>query len=587
MESSNGREILNKISEIPNKAVDQHPYIPKKIHLVWVGGIVPQEDLAKIRQIASLAKKSDFEINLWVDNDMNYYKSLEKDSLNINAIPHLRLRNVNELLEKMRKDPFYKEESPFPQHTPYGKDAFTLTKRTNKKTAREIEKKADAIIDLMTTYSDQSIKTSESEDWFSDFFNWYDFCKEFVNESKLFIETYDSAKKDADLEDLFRTVKILLEELDSLTQAAEEAICKLPIESQESEQQAQSAIIYKTINGHQAFKQLTQLQLQHSEQQKAKIENKAEVKNTTKLNNFVTNIDSDLIGFCNKAVMSDWLRYEILYQEGGYYFDTDTGFFINDTSILIPDNPALGIIGHCTFEWTINDDGKVEFNDGQGGNDMIAAIPQHPAMRDAINISINNFNNLKKKRTSEPESQFILANTGYRLDEDTTQDDQRRFPFSTKPLRTRQSRRAILTIDKSAGPTVFVQSVSNHIESTIVGMTNEEKIAAIQSVSMKERGEKGEQVNTKAEQDSDHEEDKKPTMHSIANITVKSNSRQSWLRHLIRPKQGSFYSFDDLACTSRLFHRKDKNEKTEKNEKKDNKAKKQAVLPQPFSRNPR
>lgn len=84
--------------------------VPSKIHFIWVGGAIPEKYLKKLQQIAKTAELSGFEINLWVDNEMNYIKTSVNSGIDI---PNLNLRNVNELKSQMREDPFYQEDDRF------------------------------------------------------------------------------------------------------------------------------------------------------------------------------------------------------------------------------------------------------------------------------------------------------------------------------------------------------------------------------------------------------------------------------------------------------------------------------------------
>lgn len=81
------------------------PKIPNKIHFVWLGGPIPKEYLASIKKLATIAKKSNFEINLWVDHKRNYLITAVKEEI---EVPYLRLRHINELADNMEKDDFYK-----------------------------------------------------------------------------------------------------------------------------------------------------------------------------------------------------------------------------------------------------------------------------------------------------------------------------------------------------------------------------------------------------------------------------------------------------------------------------------------------
>ncbi|STX27932.1 glycosyltransferase [Legionella beliardensis] len=88
--------------------VSDKQVLPKIVHFIWVGGPIPADDLRFIHQISAIAKKSGFEVNLWVDNEMNYHKTAKLEDI---TIPNLKLRNVSELDEKIAQDPFFAEDS--------------------------------------------------------------------------------------------------------------------------------------------------------------------------------------------------------------------------------------------------------------------------------------------------------------------------------------------------------------------------------------------------------------------------------------------------------------------------------------------
>ncbi len=79
---------------------------PKKIHFIWVGGPIPPNYLRSIQNLAKVAKRSGFEINLWLDNKLNYTKTSSRYDINV---PNLRLRNINELKARMETDRFYSD----------------------------------------------------------------------------------------------------------------------------------------------------------------------------------------------------------------------------------------------------------------------------------------------------------------------------------------------------------------------------------------------------------------------------------------------------------------------------------------------
>ncbi|MFZ0218909.1 MAG: glycosyltransferase [Candidatus Aquirickettsiella sp.] len=103
-------------------------------------------------------------------------------------------------------------------------------------------------------------------------------------------------------------------------------------------------------------------------------------------NGFWQCVKREMIGLKNLAAASDLLRYAILYQEGGYYFDTDTKFHLTPESILCSENNILGfkVQGAYAIENDI-------FSFG-GGNDLIAALPKHPILKQVIKDLLHAYN---------------------------------------------------------------------------------------------------------------------------------------------------------------------------------------------------
>lgn len=176
--------------------------IPKQIHFVWVGGPIKKEYLENIMKVSAFAKKQGLEINLWVDNENNYYKTAQKEGINVT---NLKIRNISELRKNMEKDKFYKN-------------------------------------------------------------------------------------------------------------------------------------------------------------------------NPQRLKDFDNIIVREMVGLKNLAAASDLLRYEILRQMGGYYFDTDTKFNFDNVTKFEPAKPIHGFLAA----------GHVTQNEFWGGNDIIAAVPGHPIFEKAI-----------------------------------------------------------------------------------------------------------------------------------------------------------------------------------------------------------
>lgn len=99
------------------------------------------------------------------------------------------------------------------------------------------------------------------------------------------------------------------------------------------------------------------------------------------LKRFLSYINREMTGYKNLASASDFLRYEILRQFGGYYFDCDLEFILEDSSVLIPDELPLGIKVKAGFLTRKTDDHSLRIrNKGPANNDMIVALPQHPLL---------------------------------------------------------------------------------------------------------------------------------------------------------------------------------------------------------------
>ena len=90
--------------------------IPSKIHFIWIGGPIYTQYLETIMQLASLVKISPgFELNLWIDHESNYYKTLYEEYPFLGAShSSMKLRNIEELKKRMFgigaiQDGFYRE----------------------------------------------------------------------------------------------------------------------------------------------------------------------------------------------------------------------------------------------------------------------------------------------------------------------------------------------------------------------------------------------------------------------------------------------------------------------------------------------
>lgn len=114
-----------------------------------------------------------------------------------------------------------------------------------------------------------------------------------------------------------------------------------------------------------------------------------------RLRDYNYNLNRERIGNKNLAAASDFLRYEILRQEGGFYFDTDTLFLISKNAKLKTVNAPLGIVANVRI---INEDDEDLVT---GNNDIIGCTPNHPVMRGAIKQSIENYKELDASKVYE------------------------------------------------------------------------------------------------------------------------------------------------------------------------------------------
>lgn len=126
------------------------------------------------------------------------------------------------------------------------------------------------------------------------------------------------------------------------------------------------------------------------------------IKNEDLFDNFWQCVRREMIGLRNLAAASDLLRYAILHQEGGYYFDTDTKFHITPDTKFISEELLFDfkVQGCYVIEkQTSSTEGKRVYNilrqenigniSFYGGNDLIAASPHHPILQHIIKDSID------------------------------------------------------------------------------------------------------------------------------------------------------------------------------------------------------
>ena len=83
--------------------------IPKQIHFIWLGGLIPKNRLQNIYDLSALVKKSGWKITYWTDNKNTYLHSAKEfeDTLN----PLLTIRDIKEVSAWMKTDSFWQENA--------------------------------------------------------------------------------------------------------------------------------------------------------------------------------------------------------------------------------------------------------------------------------------------------------------------------------------------------------------------------------------------------------------------------------------------------------------------------------------------
>lgn len=99
------------------------------------------------------------------------------------------------------------------------------------------------------------------------------------------------------------------------------------------------------------------------------------------LKDFQAFLAREMVGLKNLGAAADLLRYEILRQEGGYYFDIDTDFELQQDSLLEQDMPLHGVL--------LN--GDYRESDYSGGSDLIAVTKHHPLMERVIRVALERY----------------------------------------------------------------------------------------------------------------------------------------------------------------------------------------------------
>ncbi|TAK74023.1 MAG: hypothetical protein EPO11_07555 [Gammaproteobacteria bacterium] len=150
-----------------------------------------------------------------------------------------------------------------------------------------------------------------------------------------------------------------------------------------------------------------------------------------RLKQFNSYVNREMIGFRNLASASDLLRYEILRQEGGYYFDCDTEFRLTGKEDVAPDSPPLGIVTNTEFSFT-KKTGKIELKTAT--NDILGVVPHHPVIENVINQSMKNYQEFDKKLTKDEKAILDQTKTltGFNPQEHSTKMDVKRYPYGNE-----------------------------------------------------------------------------------------------------------------------------------------------------------
>lgn len=180
-----------------------------------------------------------------------------------------------------------------------------------------------------------------------------------------------------------------------------------------------------------------------------------------RLARFISCVEREAIGFYNYAAVSDLIRYEILRQKGGYYFDTDIEFFLEDKR-LIPDTLPKGIkiVGYRT-NWG---------NIAQSPS-MIASTPNHPALEKNIVNILNQYQELDTSVTADPKHKTQRSKM-----------DQKRWPIGNQKLN--------LTIQASGNLDAITTHLGNDITNESYFMQASDKKTAVMGIRVKDNYDK-------------------------------------------------------------------------------------------------
>jgi len=106
-------------------------------------------------------------------------------------------------------------------------------------------------------------------------------------------------------------------------------------------------------------------------------------------------IKREMVGQANYSAASDLLRYEILRQEGGYYFDLDLQPIITQNSpkrLVVPPAPH-GFLCYCVEWGSVDNSQKHSLRpiEAKIGTHLLASTPHHEIINQAIVIAMDNY----------------------------------------------------------------------------------------------------------------------------------------------------------------------------------------------------
>ena len=176
-------------------------------------------------------------------------------------------------------------------------------------------------------------------------------------------------------------------------------------------------------------------------------------------------IDRERIGFKNLAAASDFLRYIILFFEGGYYIDTDIGVssagdnkgkFFREEKLLGGFKANIEFPECTIFSKNYSEDELRNLElEGDVSNDFIAATPEHLIIKNTLIIALKGYRELYA--TPIQDSKCL------ELSKNLTQMDAKRWPYSEAGNKSHSIGRLGLTIE-GAGPSCLTRGINQFLK---------------------------------------------------------------------------------------------------------------------------